>query len=110
LALSMLAPGEIVERPAAVGGPPVGHHACGIVVQGPEEALDAFLFVEREAPVEAEVEPALGLRRRGGDAPAVSAEVKTVHAFLLAAQSARGHARGTRRWVAGGCPCKGPRG
>ena len=75
----VLTPGEVVEGPGAVGCAPMRHRAFGIVVEGSEEAFDAFLLVEAKAPIQAQVEPALGFRRRCGHGPAVRPKVKAIH-------------------------------
>ena len=90
LLLPVLTPGKIVEGPGAVGCAPMRHRAFGIVVEGSEEAFDAFLLVEAEAPIQTQVEPALGFRRRCGHGPAVRPEVEVIHlAVRLIAHAAK---------------------
>ena len=38
------------------------HRAFGIVIEGSEEAFDAFLLVEAKAPIRTQVDPALGFQ------------------------------------------------
>ena len=53
----------------------------GIGFQRLLEALDAFLVVEAVAPVQPDIEPALGLGRAGGDGAPIGAEVEAIHVF-----------------------------
>src|SRR5882672_7878723 len=82
LLLAVLAPGEVVEGPAAVGDPPMRHHAARIEFERLAKALYSFVLVEPVAPAQAEIEPALRLGRIGGDRSRTGAEVETVHSFL----------------------------
>ena len=68
-------PGEVVVRPGGVADTPMGHGAVGVGLQRLLEAGDSLLMVEAEAPVEAAVEPALGVRRVGGHLPGVGPEI-----------------------------------
>ncbi len=63
--LGKIAPRHVIEGPRAIGGAPVGHDAVGVMFQRALEALYAFFVVEPKAPVEAEIEPVLRLRRTG---------------------------------------------
>ena len=63
LGLAVVAPGEIVEGPRAVGDAPMRHDAIRIELERLVETLHALFLVEAEAPVQAEIEPALRLRR-----------------------------------------------
>jgi hypothetical protein len=58
----------------------VRHGAFAIVLQRPLKALDRFIVVEPEQPVQAAVEPELGVRRRRGDLAAVWPEIEIGHA------------------------------
>jgi hypothetical protein len=60
LSRAMLLPGQIVERPGGIGDALMGHRAVRIRLQRLLETLDAFFMVEAVAPVEADIEPALG--------------------------------------------------
>src|SRR4029077_18658821 len=68
-------PGEVVVRPGRVADAPMGHGTVGVGRQRLLEAGDSLLMVKAEAPVEAPVEPALGLRRGGGHLPRIGAEI-----------------------------------
>ena len=68
-------PGEVVVRPGRVADAPMGHGTVRVGLQRLLEAGDSLLVVEAEAPVEAAVEPALGVRRGGGHLPGVGAEI-----------------------------------
>src|SRR5690242_6579708 len=58
------------------------HCASGLVLERPLEALDCLAMVEPEHPVEASVEPKLGLGRRRRDFAAVRPEIKIGHALF----------------------------
>ena len=75
-------PGQVVVRPGRVGDPPVGHGAGGVALQRLLEAGDRLGVVEAEEPVEAPVEPELGLGHGGGDLAGVRAEIVVVHVIL----------------------------
>ena len=79
LGLAVVAPGEVVEGPRTVGDAPMGHDAIRIELERPVEALHALFLVEAEAPVQAEIEPALRLGGRRPDLPRVGAEIEAVH-------------------------------
>ena len=76
LLLAELPPGEVVERPRAVGHAPMRHDASGVGFEGLLEAFDSFLMVEAEAPIQTEIEPALRLGRTGGNMSRVTPEVE----------------------------------
>src|SRR3984885_4594523 len=57
----------------------MGHDAIRIELERPVEALHALFLVEAEAPVQAEIEPALCLRGRRPDLPRVGTEIEAVH-------------------------------
>src|SRR5271169_7062435 len=59
-------PGVVVVRPDRVGDAPMGHGTVRIGLQRLLEAGGSLLMVVAEAPVEATVEPTLGVRRGGG--------------------------------------------
>jgi len=84
-------PSKVVEGPTAVGRAPMRHRAFGVLIEGSEEAFDAFLLVEAKAPIQTQVEPALGFRRRRRHGPAVRPEVEVIHLavrlFVLAAKA-----------------------
>ena len=67
LFLAVFAPGQVVKGPGTVGDAPMSHDASGIAFERLSKALDALVLVEAEAPVQTEIEPALRLRRDGGD-------------------------------------------
>ena len=79
LVLAVLAPGEVVERPAAESDSPMRHRAIGVEFESLEEALDAFLLVEAEAPIQPQIEPALRFGRGRGDCQGMRAEVEAIH-------------------------------
>src|SRR5262245_3317379 len=87
LALSEVAPGQVVERPAAVGDSPMRHRAVRIELQRLAEALHALRLVEGKAPVETGIEPALRVGRSRGDFPGMAAEVETIHPFAPSSRS-----------------------
>src|SRR6202035_3578891 len=61
LFVTMFTPGQVIKRPATVGDAPVRHHAFGIEFERLAKALYSLAFVETKAPVQAQIEPALGL-------------------------------------------------
>ena len=79
LGLAMLLPGQIVEGPGRIGDAPMHERAAGVGLQRLLKTLDAFLVVEAVAPVQADIEPALGFRRAGGDGAPIDAEVEAIH-------------------------------
>jgi hypothetical protein len=68
-------PGVVVVGPDRVGDAPMGHGTVRVGLQRLLEAGDGLLMVVAEAPVEATVEPTLGVRRNGGHLPGVGAEI-----------------------------------
>ena len=85
-------PGEVVVRPDRVGDAPMGHRTFRIDRQRLLEAGDRFLMVKAKAPVEAAVEPALGLRRFDGHLAGVGAEIiRIVHGAPFAISRSLGH-------------------
>ncbi len=89
LGVAMFLPGQIVEGPGGVSDAPMHHGASGIALQRLLEALDAFLVVEAVAPVQADIEPALGFRRAGGDGAPIGAKVEAIHAAFFLSHSWR---------------------
>src|SRR5262249_14888113 len=69
-------PRLVVVRADRVGHPPVGHGAAGVGLDGPLEAADRLLVVERVRPDEPPVEPQLRVRRRGRPRPVVPSKVE----------------------------------
>ena len=69
-------PRLVVVRAGRVGHSPVGHGAAGVGLDGPLEAADRLLVIERIRPDEAPVEPQLRIRRRGRHRPVVAPEVE----------------------------------
>ena len=69
-------PGQIIVGPRGVADAPVRHGAFAVVLQRLLKALDRFSMVEPKQPVEAAVEPKLGVRRRRGDFAAVRPEIE----------------------------------
>ena len=69
-------PRLVVVRAGRVGHPPVGHGAAGVGLDGPLEAADRLLVIERVRPDEPPVEPRLRIRRRGPHRPVVASEVE----------------------------------
>jgi hypothetical protein len=59
----VLTPGEMVEGPGAESRAPMPHRAFGIVIEGSEEAFDAFLLVEAKH----QFRPRLNQRGASGD-------------------------------------------
>ena len=73
-------PGVVVVRPGRVADAPMGHGTVRVGLQCLLEAGDSLLMVVAEAPVEATVEPPLGIRRGGCHLPGVGAEIiRIVH-------------------------------
>src|SRR5216683_3813193 len=73
-------PGVVVVWPDRVGDAPMGHGTVRVGLQRLLEASDSLLMVVAEAPVEATVEPTLGVRQGGGHLPGVGAEIiRIVH-------------------------------
>ncbi len=68
-------PGKVIVRPDRVADTPMGHGTVRVGLQRLFEAGDSLLVVIAEAPVEATVEPALGVRRAGGHRPGIGAEI-----------------------------------
>ena len=89
LGVAMFLPGQIVEGPGGVSDTPMHHGASGIAFQRLLEALDAFFVVEAVAPVQADIEPALGFRRAGGDGAPIGAKVEAIHASFFSSHSWR---------------------
>src|SRR5262249_7501202 len=81
--LAEIAPGQVVERARAIGDAPMRHDAVGIELERLVKALHALFLVEAEAPVQAEIEPALRLSGRGPDLSGMGAEIETVHGGSL---------------------------
>ena len=79
----LLLPGQVVKWPGRIGDAPMNHGACGVGLEGPHEALDALVVIEAVAPVEADIEPALRLWRRGRDTAPVRTEVEAIHGSSL---------------------------
>src|SRR5258708_7918199 len=77
--LAEVAPSGVVESPGAVSDAPMRHDAIRIELERLVETLHALFLVEAEAPVQAEIEPALCFRGRRPDLPRVSAEIEAVH-------------------------------
>jgi hypothetical protein len=67
-------PGEVIVRPDRIGDTPMSHGAVRVRLQRLLKAGDRFLMMVAKAPVEAAVEPTLGVRRSGGHLPGVSTE------------------------------------
>ena len=78
--LTELPPGEVVEGAQGVGDAPMRHNAYGVGLERLLKAFDPFLMVEAKAPIQSEIEPALCLRRTGGDMAGVTPEVEVLHA------------------------------
>ena len=68
-------PGKVVVRPGGVADAPMRHGAVRVGRQRLLEAGDSLLVVVAEAPVEAAIEPPLGVRRGGGHLAGVGAEI-----------------------------------
>ena len=68
-------PREVVVRPDRVGDTPMSHGTVRVRLQRLLKAGDSFLMMVAKAPVEATVEPTLGVRRGGGHLPGVSTEI-----------------------------------
>src|SRR5260370_6227244 len=68
-------PGVVVVRPDRVGDAPTGHGTVRVGLQRLLEAGDSLLMVVAEAPVEATVEPTLGVRRGGCHLSGVGSEI-----------------------------------
>src|SRR6202000_2865056 len=98
LGVAMFLPGQIVEGPGGVSDPPMHHGASGIAFQRLPKALDAFFVVEAVAPVQADIEPALGFRGAGGDGTPIGAKVEAIHAafFLKPFLAACAHGKAYR--------------
>src|SRR5262245_38798463 len=67
-------PRKVVVWPDRVGDAPTGHGTVRVPLQRLLEAGDRFLMMVAKAPVEATVEPTLGVRRSGGDLSGISTE------------------------------------
>ena len=89
-------PGEVIVRPDRIGDTPMSHGAVRVSLQRLLKAGDCFLMMVAKAPVEAMVEPALGILGGGGHLPGIGAEIiRIVHvaASSLAGEVApRAHA------------------
>jgi hypothetical protein len=73
-------PREVVVRPDRIGDAPMSDRAVRVPLQRLREAGDRFLMMVAKAPVEAAVEPTLGVRRGGGHLPGVGPEIiRVVH-------------------------------
>ncbi len=81
--LAMLLPGQVVEGPGAIGDAPMRHRTAWVEFQRLLKTLDALFVVEAVAPVQADIEPALGFRRSGGDSSSIVAEVKVIHSCFF---------------------------
>src|SRR5262249_7145410 len=106
LVCTMLLPGQIVEGSRRIGDAPMHKGAAGVGFQRLLETLDTFLMIETVAPVQADIEPALGLRRSGGDRAPIGAEVEAIHpCFLPMPCLQAGHPRlaSASSWLAGIC-------
>ena len=77
-------PGAIVERTAGIGDAPPGHRAIRVMFEGRAKTGDGLLMVVCICPVQAVVEPGLGLRRYGRDfsRPAPKREIVFLGVFL----------------------------
>ncbi|MEO6780604.1 MAG: hypothetical protein ABI196_06770 [Bradyrhizobium sp.] len=89
---TVVTPRHVVEGPATIGDAPMRHDAFGIVFERPCKAFDALRPVEGEAPVQTQIEPALGFRRACRNSSAMAAKVETIH--LSYSGIARGRSRG----------------
>src|SRR5215469_7648769 len=67
-------PRVVVVWPDRVGDAPMSDGTVRVLLQHLLKAADSFLVVVAKAPVEAAVEPALGVRRGSGHLPGVSTE------------------------------------
>src|SRR5215472_13333424 len=68
-------PGVVVVWPDRVRDTPMRHGTVRVRLQRLLEAGDSFLMVVAKAPVEATLEPTLGIRRAGGHLPGVRPEI-----------------------------------
>src|SRR5215472_5943647 len=68
-------PGKVVIGSDRVGDAPMSHRAVRVRLQRLFKAADRFLMVVAKAPVEAAVEPTLGIRRGGRHLPGVRPEI-----------------------------------
>ncbi len=59
LFLTMLTPGQIIERPATVSDAPMRHGTLGIEFECLPKTLYPLPLVEPKTPVQAQIEPAL---------------------------------------------------
>ena len=105
LGVAMFLPGQIVEGPGGVSDAPMHHGASGIAFQRLLEALDAFFVVEAVAPVQADIEPALGFRRAGGDGAPIGAKVEAIHAAFFLSHSWRPARLPVSRLLSSVMPC-----